>query len=96
MADNLPHKDILTDPHLRRAWIRQQLADQGLTLADVASELGISPQATYKALLTPSRRVEVALAGHLGMQPQELFPERYDEYGINIAFRSPRTDLEEV
>lgn len=79
---------VPTDPHHRIAWIRQQLAARGQTLASIADHAAVSRQLTSKALRTPTYRGEMVLASALDMEPSELFPERYDEWGVHISLLS--------
>ena len=65
----------------RREWIKFQLRVRGSSLSALARELGVSRHAPRLALVKPYPRMERAIADKLGLKPQELWPERYDENG---------------
>lgn len=73
--------DLLQDETKRRAWIIYQLALQDQTLASIARTAGVSRQAIWQALVKPYPRAEKIIAQYLHMEPQTLFPERYDAQG---------------
>lgn len=59
--------------------IKMQLRLHGSSLADVARDLSVARtsvtavcQGTHR-----SRRIEAAIAGKLGVSPEQLWPERY-------------------
>jgi len=79
-ADHIP-KHILDDPQQRREWIKQNLRQRGSSLAQVARDHGVSRDAATLALKKPYPRMERAIAQALGLAPQQLWPERYDENG---------------
>ena len=56
----------------------------------LADEVGMSRSALYRALHHPSRRAERVIADAVGVSPQELFRERYDQYGLHISARRNR------
>ncbi len=69
------------DAFARREWIKFQLRVRGSSLSAIARELEVSRHAPRLALVKPYPRMERAIANKLGLQPQELWPERYDEHG---------------
>jgi Ner family transcriptional regulator len=69
------------DDRARREWIKYQLRVRGSSLSALARELGVSRHATRLALDKPYPRMERAIAAKLGLQPKQLWPERYDEQG---------------
>lgn len=73
---------ILSDPQKRRGWVIYQLTLQGRSLAAVAREHGVARTGLYKAFVHPYPLMEKRIADALGMTPQALFPERYDELGL--------------
>ena len=75
------------NPAERRAWVVYQLTVRGQSLASVAASLGVCRQAVSGALMTPSERIEQALADALDLPIETLFPERFDAKGVRI----PRT-----
>lgn len=64
---------------MRHETIKLGLRDVGSSLSDVAKELNLrrSTVTTVSQGHRRSHRVQKALAAKLGMQPEELFPERY-------------------
>ena len=77
-----PTKRILADPKKRARWVVYQLSIQGKSLASVARNAGVKRQQPSKALREPYPKAEAIIARELGMTPQQLFPERYDEFGL--------------
>lgn len=79
-------KKLLSDPtrnyERRRAWIIYQLKLRGESLASVARKSGRSRNATTRAMISPYPAAEKVIADALGLEPQELFPERYDADGL--------------
>lgn len=69
------------DPAERRAWIRYQLARRGLTLAALSRKQGLHRNVAQAALARPYPRMERVIARVIGMQPHEIWPERYDAAG---------------
>lgn len=78
------NKHIPTDPHQRRAWVLYQLKLRGMTFASIAEANGWSRTAVRQAMFLPSYPQEVAVAKALGLNPQQLFPERYDARGRRL------------
>jgi lambda repressor-like predicted transcriptional regulator len=72
-------KKLLRDPDARWAWIKYQLQLQGRSLAQVAHEAGVTRQCIYHAGQMTYPRMEKIIARALGMEPKDLFPERYDQ-----------------
>lgn len=67
----------------RHAEIRNHLRDMGTSLAEIARELGVA-RATVTIVSQGYRRshwVQAAIAAKLGVEPKDLFPERYPEGG---------------
>lgn len=75
---------IPTDPHQRRAWVLYQLKLRGMTFASIAEANGWSRTAVRQAMFLPSYPQEVAVAEALDLEPQQLFPERYDAKGRRL------------
>jgi len=67
------------DVNQRREWIKFQLRIRGTSLALLARENGVSRQAMSAALVKPSKRCEQPIAHAIGMQPHEVWPERYEK-----------------
>lgn len=76
-------KKLLADPAdnyaKRRAWVIYQLKLKGESLASVARKAGYNRHVPQLALRTTYPKVEVVIAKALGMEPKDLFPERYDQ-----------------
>jgi Ner family transcriptional regulator len=85
----IPPPDVLTDDALRRTWVTYRLQRLSKTLADVAEAAGVKQNTIYHAFLRPYPRIEQHIAEAVGLQPHQLFPERYDALG-NPAKRGPR------
>lgn len=68
---------------VRHEQIKLALKLKGILLADVAEELGVSRALVSGALLGRfrSRRVEIAIADHLGATPDALWPDRHHKEG---------------
>jgi len=75
-------KRLFKDWRKRRAWVIYQLLLKGKTLADVARAAGVERQSLYHAFNRPYPRMERFIADSVGMKPQALFHERYDEDGL--------------
>jgi len=61
----------------RRAWIKYQLELLGYNFAKLARELSLSRTCVLSALNKPYPKMERIIADKLGMQPEQLWPERY-------------------
>ncbi len=75
-------QDILKNDSKRRAWIIYHLALQDRSLASIARDAGISRQAIWQAMVKPYPRAEKIIADSLDIEPNVLFPERYDKNGL--------------
>lgn len=73
--------DIPKNPAHRRGWIKYQLGLRGLNFAAVGSRLGVTRNTVYVVFRWPYPKVERAIAGALGMKPEQIWPERYDAQG---------------
>lgn len=70
------------DVRERREWIRKQLMDlKGLSFADVARDMKLSPTSITQGLLGSSMPVEHVICQHLDIAHKDLFPERYARNG---------------
>ena len=67
--------------HMRKRWdrhaIKAEVHRRGATLVSIARECGIEPSSTKVALRRRHRPGEQAIAALLGVEPAELWPERY-------------------
>ncbi len=77
-------KTLLQDPTKRRAWIKYQIQMQGLSMAQVAASAGVSRSCLYSVFDKTYPRMEKVLADAVGLEPAELWPERYDADGLPI------------
>ena len=80
-------KRLLSDPKKRRAWIAYQVMLQGKSLAQIADGAGVSRQCLYHVFRITYPRMEKVIADALGMEPKDLFPERYTTDGLPIYRR---------
>ncbi|MEZ5571211.1 MAG: helix-turn-helix domain-containing protein [Halioglobus sp.] len=78
---DLPKPEVLGDDKRRNAWIIYQLKLRGLSLADLARKFGAPRFYPGQAIRKPWPKWENRIARALGREPQEIFPERYDENG---------------
>lgn len=78
--------DIPKNPTVRRAWIGFQLRIRGLSHRELARREGVSHQAVSQAALGGgSQHLQETLADALGLTPQALFPELYDDAGRRLG-----------
>jgi len=70
-------KHVPKNTDIRRIWIKHQLEFAGSSFADIARELGVTRGAVRKATWMRYPKMERAIANKLGMQPDEIWPERY-------------------
>lgn len=82
--------EIPRDPRLRWEWIKFQLRTRGTSLAKLSRELGVSDTAVKNAKRTAYPRMERAIAKALGLQPMEIWPERWSTDGKPVRKR-PRS-----
>lgn len=78
---NTDPSQIPANPRQRREWIKYQLRLRNSSLAQVARDHGVSRDAAILALRKPYPRMERAIANALGLEPIQIWPERYDENG---------------
>jgi len=70
------------DDHRRLlALLKLNAASRGLRIKDLARENGLSPSALYNPFYFPFPKGERIVAGILGLEPQQLWPSRYDSTG---------------
>jgi len=81
----MANHQIPTDPTERAAWVMAALRLRRRSFAAIARDLAISQQSVRHALFQPSARVEARLAEELGMNVQDLFPERYSVDGSRLV-----------
>lgn len=61
--------------------IKALILATGITLSELSVQKGFSPTAISVALRKRSPFVQQAIAEHIGIKPQEIWPSRYDENG---------------
>ncbi|AXR09974.1 helix-turn-helix domain-containing protein [Pseudomonas aeruginosa] len=69
---------IPSDPHLRWEWIKWQLRSRGSSFSRLAASLDVDRHAMTNVKRTPYPRMERAIAEALGLQPIEIWPERWE------------------
>lgn len=75
-------KKLISDPDKRRAWIKYRVHLTGRSMAQVAAAAGVKRSCLYSVFLKPYPRMEMVIATAIGLTPQVLFPERYNEDGL--------------
>ncbi|WLI50646.1 helix-turn-helix domain-containing protein [Pseudomonas sp. FP833] len=83
---------IPPDPSRRWEWIKYQLRTRGTSLAKLARELGVSGAAVKNAKRTAYPRMERAIAKALGLQPVDIWPERWNLDGTPYRLRPHRAE----
>ena len=73
--------EIPKTPAERREYIKRQLHARGWTLCGLSRAHGVSRSVAQVALRDPLPKWERIIADVLGVEPQQLWPERYDEHG---------------
>lgn len=84
--------EIPTDPTQRWEWIKYQLRAKGSSLAKVARELKLTGPAVKHAKQRPYPAVERAIAKKLGLQPPEIWPERWASNSDPLRKRPRRAE----
>jgi Ner family transcriptional regulator len=88
---------ITRDSRLLKSWVIYQFKLRRSTLSTVANNDGVSKQCVYQAFDHPYPRMEKLIAEALGLEPRDLWPDRYDEHGlpINRMGRPAKVSLKE-
>jgi len=77
-----------------QAWhpedIKSAIRKTGVTMAALARARGVSPSTVFTALRHPSPAGEIVIAEHLGLEPQALWPDRYEADGTPKHPRASR------
>jgi Ner family transcriptional regulator len=71
-------------PAQLRAWIKYRLELSGTNLQQLAERNHLSRNAVRAALSRSYPRAEAIIAKALGMKPADIWPDRYDEYGLPL------------
>ncbi len=61
--------------------IKTLLLARGYSLADLARLYGVNPACFRYVKKIPYPKIEKIIASYLGVKPQDIWPERYDENG---------------
>lgn len=77
----------IKNPRERWELIKAHLRIRGVTLTSIAGALGISRAAVGVVGRRRYPRVEAAVAAALGVQPRDLWPERYEADGRPVRQR---------
>lgn len=76
-------------------WHREQIKAavrmRGLHLCRIAEQAGYEPSSVYRALTRRWPAVEALIAQALDLQPQDIWPSRYDRSGKPVDGRSKRS-----
>ncbi|MFF3704866.1 helix-turn-helix domain-containing protein [Pseudomonas qingdaonensis] len=88
--------DIPLDSDSRWEWIKFQLRVRGTNLADLARQNDLNERAIRNAKHRPYPRVERAIAQALGLQPVQLWPERWNSDGAPLRQRPNRAESNSV
>ncbi|WP_312929873.1 helix-turn-helix domain-containing protein [Stutzerimonas nitrititolerans] len=81
-----------SDPAQRWEWIKYQLRIHGCPPAELARQLGITDRAIRAVKRTPYPRIERAIALKLGVEPMQLWPERWNQDGSPNRRRPNRAE----
>lgn len=88
--------DIPLDSERRWEWIKFQLRVRGTNFAELARTNGLNERAIRNAKHRPYPRVERAIAQALGLQPVQLWPERWNSNGSPLRQRPNRAETNSV
>ena len=88
--------EIPLEPAQRWEWIKYQLRARGTSLAKLARALGVSDTAVKNTKRTAYPRMERAIAKALGLQPIDLWPERWNTDGTPHRIRKQRAEKNET
>ncbi len=72
---------IPRDPLQRNEWIKFQLRIRGKSMSELARQLGVTRQAVRNALTTSYPKMERVIAQELDLEPEVIWPERYQRRG---------------
>lgn len=84
--------DIPLDLERRWEWIKFQLRVRGTSLADLAKTNELNERAIRNAKHRAYPRVERVIAKALGLQPEQLWPERWNADGTPSRQRPNRAE----
>lgn len=81
-----------SDPAQRWEWIKYQLRIHGCAPAELARRLNITDRAIRAVKHAAYPRIERAIAGVLGVEPAQLWPERWNSDGSPLRQRPNRAE----
>ena len=79
MSNPVESSSIPKDPVQRNEWIKFQLRIRGTSMSELARRLGVTRQAVRNALTTPYPKMERVIAQELQLEPEVIWPERYQQ-----------------
>lgn len=80
-------------PEKRWEWIKYSLRTLGTSLADLARRQEVSRNAVLNVKRVPYPRMERAIASALGMQPEQIWPERWGSFQAPYRQRPNRAEF---
>ena len=80
------------DPAQRWEWIKYQLRIHDCAPAELARQLAVTDRAIRAVKQAPYPRIERAIAERLGVEPIELWPERWNPDGTPHRQRPNRAE----
>ncbi|MCL7931655.1 helix-turn-helix domain-containing protein [Halomonas llamarensis] len=86
------NQEIPINPAQRWEWLKYQLRSQGCSLRKLSDELGVTGNAVQMAKYAPYPRMERAIAKKLGLTPQVIWPERWNQDGTPCRERPNRAE----
>lgn len=87
MLATIPEPKIQLSPAVRRAWIRLRLAERGLTLKALARRSRTSYGSIRQAMVHRKPKAERVIARAIGIAPESIWPERYQEASTSKVLR---------
>lgn len=84
--------EIPHDPAQRWEWIKWQLRRRDTSLADLARDQDVSRNAMNNVKRQAYPRMERAIAKALGLQPVEIWPERWNSDNTPTRIRPSRAE----
>ncbi len=80
--------NIPKEPTERWEWIKYQLRLKGYSLRRLGKEHGVTGKAVEAVVRQNAPKWERIISGMIGLQPQEIWPERYGSDGLPIRHSS--------
>jgi Ner family transcriptional regulator len=91
MDENKSLNDTQKNEQMVWTWIKQRLANLGSSFAELARLHGLKTQTLVQVKHRPYPKGERQIAASIGLEPWDLWPDRYDERHnpIRISTRYP-------